>query len=77
MEEFSRMVECPHCGLDNYETFAFNFMEADPTGCDSKLQETECKGCFRKFWSTARVNFEVEIYNTYGKKPLKKGGANG
>ncbi|MGZ3770080.1 MAG: hypothetical protein ACXVCP_00290 [Bdellovibrio sp.] len=71
-EEFGTYVECPHCGHEQHETIPFNFMEADPGGCSSHVEEFECFGCFKKFWLRAYVSFDVDISDYWTKKPKDK-----
>lgn len=70
--EFSAYAECPHCTIPQYETFEFDSMSADQSGVDSPLRECRCFECDKVFWYKARLNFEVEIEETYKKKPKEK-----
>lgn len=76
MEEFDSYVQCPHCGEEQRETFAFNFMNADPSGCESQLHQFMCDnyedGCGKKFWARAYVSFDVSADYTYKTKPQTK-----
>lgn len=69
MEEFSLDVECPHCGAESTQHIDFDFRESDQSGCDSGIRQRDCYECDKKYWVSARVNFEVEISEIYAKKP--------
>lgn len=67
--ELSTDVECPHCGESSHEHIEFNIGAGDREGINSSLIEQICWECDKTFWFKARVNFEVEIYEDWKKKP--------
>lgn len=72
MEEFNTRIECPHCGEKSFETVAFNFLEADQSGCHSRPQQIECSDCYKKYWIKAHVSFDVDVH-TISKRKIKDG----
>lgn len=67
--EFNHKVECIHCGEDQWECFEFNTTHGDESGITSPYREFECNECDKKFWSRARLSFDIDVVDNLKRKP--------
>lgn len=58
-------VECPRCQETQTEAVEFNNDEGDRVGVDSRVLGFYCTSCDKKFYCRCRVNFDVEMINSY------------
>jgi hypothetical protein len=70
--EFNCRVECPHCNYEEHDCVEFNMNAADSCGVNSPLLERQCQECAKKFWFRAYLSFDVEVSDSYIKKPKTK-----
>jgi len=64
MIEFNVDIECPFCWEERTYVAAFDFHEADNSGCLSKAMNDECQECAKSFWFRAYVEFNTNQHHT-------------